>query len=485
MSASAGRVLLIPKGTYDSSTTYAPMDIVKYGVSSYVCKLESTGNVPTNTTYWQILAEGIANVSPEAIGIGYGVSSDSGSARTATLADYNLTPNGIVAVSFGADVPANATLNINSQGAKPIYYRGSALVANVIRGGDTVTFAYDGTHYDILCIDGGAGHEIENSAGTKLSQRDVLQFNNGLEATDDSTNQKTKVGLKTDYISLADWNAMSSAEQEEYKASHYRFGIELPDTEGVINAEYMKLLWENPNTTQAFAEQAVTLSSADCDFVLWIYHFNTGIAYEGSAIAKKGENAIMSFGDSGHTYFRAITATSNTVYTINNATNNGTTDNTYIIPIAAYGIKGSFQFKVNAIASELSTRADHCFLDDEVTPITDYINNYSTTEHVIGKWIDGSTLYEKTVDFGALPNATTKSVAHGISNINKIVSISAVATRSSDGTAIAIPNAYPSTNYITEGAYIDIQNTNIRITTGANKTAFDNTYVTLRYTKTA
>ena len=166
MSASAGRVLLIFKGDYESATTYKPLDVVIYGVNSYVCLLQSTGNVPTNTTYWQILAKGISNMSPEAIGIGYGLSQNSGASKTATLADYTLTINGIVAVTFAEDVPANATLNINSQGAKPIYYRGSAIVANVIRGGDTVTFAYDGTHYDILCIDGGAGHEIENSAGT-------------------------------------------------------------------------------------------------------------------------------------------------------------------------------------------------------------------------------------------------------------------------------------------------------------------------------
>lgn len=272
MSASAGKAIPRLMGDYNANTTYYIYDVVHYGVSSYILKVaESTGNLPTNTSYWQVYAEGISNISPEALGIGYGISSDSGSARTATLSDYNLTPNGIVAVTFGADVPANATLNINSQGAKPIYFRGSAIVANVIKGGDTVTFAYDGTHYDILCIDGGAGHKIENSAGTELTQRDALQFTDGLEATDDAQGAKTKVGMNLPIVSSADWNAMSSAEQEAYKASHYRFGVELPDTSGVINAEYMKLLWENPNTTQAFAAQSITLSSADYDMLLWLY----------------------------------------------------------------------------------------------------------------------------------------------------------------------------------------------------------------------
>ena len=196
MSASAGRVLLMPRGTYDPSETYVALDYVSYGVSSYVCKKESSGNAPTNTEYWQILAKGISSVAPELLGIGYGVSADTGvgTAKTATLTGYALTVNGLVAVTFADNVPANATLNINSQGAKPIYYRGAAVVANVIRGGDTVTFAYDGTNYNILCIDGGAGHAIENSAGTELTQRDVMQFVD-LKASDDSTNEKTKIEM--------------------------------------------------------------------------------------------------------------------------------------------------------------------------------------------------------------------------------------------------------------------------------------------------
>ena len=393
MSASAGRVLLIPKGTYDGTTTYYPMDIVKYGVSSYVCKVESTGNLPTNTTYWQILAEGIANVSPEAIGIGYGVSSDSGAARTATLTNYNLTPNGIVAVTFGADVPANATLNINSQGAKPIYYRGSAIVANVVRGGDTVTFAYDGTHYDILCIDGGAGHEIENSAGTKLSQRDVLQFGNGLEATDDNLNEKTKVGMTLPTISLEDWNAMTTQEQETYKAEHYRFGIELPDTEGVINAEYMTLLWENPNTTQAFASQTITLNSADYDFLLTIYSISTayGTAQMADTIVKKGDNLVMtalSATTSANVQVALRTGlyVSDTSYTMTDGYfqtqgSARTTNNNYCVPISIYGLKKNVQFKVNAIATDLSTRADHCFLDDETTTVEEKIEELDARVH--------------------------------------------------------------------------------------------------------
>ena len=477
MSASAGRVLLLFKGVYDGSVTYEPMDVVEYGVSSYVCIAQTTGNIPTNTAYWQVLAKGISNMSPEAIGIGYGVSSDMGSSRTATLTDYNLTPNGIVAVSFASDVPANATLNINSQGAKAIYYRGSALVANVIRGGDTVTFGYDGTRYNVLCIDGGAGHEIENSAGTKLTQRDVMQVLDGLEAVDDSTNQKTKIKMNLPIVSSADWNAMTEQEKTAYKASHYRFGVEVPDTEGVINAEYMKLLWENPNTTQAFAAQTITLNSADYDFLL--VTTQSGIA----TVAEKGKTLQLCYTNSNISGERRITYVSDTSLSVGNATYNGATSNIYLIPVAIYGIKKNFQFKVNAIATDLSTSADHCFLSDNETSVEEaitYKDVYSTDEHIVGKWIDGSVLYEKTVDFGTLPNATSKAVPHNISNLGKIVKIEGV-TNYNDTIFYPLPYV---TNSLANQIQVNVNRTSISINTGADYSEW-NGYITLCYTKTS
>jgi hypothetical protein len=46
------------KGAYSGSTAYAVDDVVSYQGTSYVCILASTGNLPTNTTYWNVMAEG-------------------------------------------------------------------------------------------------------------------------------------------------------------------------------------------------------------------------------------------------------------------------------------------------------------------------------------------------------------------------------------------------------------------------------------------
>lgn len=50
-----------PTGVYNAATTYGIGDSVSYGNSSYICILASTGNVPTNTTYWQLLASSATN----------------------------------------------------------------------------------------------------------------------------------------------------------------------------------------------------------------------------------------------------------------------------------------------------------------------------------------------------------------------------------------------------------------------------------------
>ena len=46
------------RGAYNGATAYSVDDVISYQGSSFVCILASTGNVPTNTTYWNVFAEG-------------------------------------------------------------------------------------------------------------------------------------------------------------------------------------------------------------------------------------------------------------------------------------------------------------------------------------------------------------------------------------------------------------------------------------------
>jgi len=54
---SLGYASLTFQGAYAGGTTYYPNDIVGYNGSSYICILQSTGNLPTNATYWSVLAQ--------------------------------------------------------------------------------------------------------------------------------------------------------------------------------------------------------------------------------------------------------------------------------------------------------------------------------------------------------------------------------------------------------------------------------------------
>jgi len=58
---------------------------------------------------------------------------------------------------------------------------------------------------------------------------------------------------------------------------------------------------------------------------------------------------------------------------------------------------------------------DSNVIKNRIKSLEDYIDDYSETEFATNKqWIDGRKIYRKVINFGALPNATTKSVAHGI-----------------------------------------------------------------------
>ena len=52
-----GRVSIVFKGEYNSTTNYEKLDIVSYNGSSYACLKDCVGIIPTDTTYWQLVAQ--------------------------------------------------------------------------------------------------------------------------------------------------------------------------------------------------------------------------------------------------------------------------------------------------------------------------------------------------------------------------------------------------------------------------------------------
>lgn len=52
-----GRVSIVPKGEWNSVTSYTKLDIVTYEGSSYLALQNNTNKAVSNTTYWQLVAE--------------------------------------------------------------------------------------------------------------------------------------------------------------------------------------------------------------------------------------------------------------------------------------------------------------------------------------------------------------------------------------------------------------------------------------------
>lgn len=109
--------------------------------------------------------------------------------------------------------------------------------------------------------------------------------------------------------------------------------------------------------------------------------------------------------------------------------------------------------------------------------------DYSTTEQNTGvKWIDGKDIYRKVIELGALPNNTTKTVAHGITNISRFIRIVGVANSTADTTAIPIPLVYDSNN-ASNNTSMKVNDTNVLLETRTDRSGFNECYAILFYTK--
>ena len=109
--------------------------------------------------------------------------------------------------------------------------------------------------------------------------------------------------------------------------------------------------------------------------------------------------------------------------------------------------------------------------------------HYSTEEQVVGTWM-GEPLYQKTINFGALPNNTQKSINHGISNIAKIVSNTGYATTNSTDYFIPIP--WNPANFDAEQSVaLFSSKSEILIKVSYDLSMYTECYVTLQYTKTS
>ena len=112
--------------------------------------------------------------------------------------------------------------------------------------------------------------------------------------------------------------------------------------------------------------------------------------------------------------------------------------------------------------------------------------NYSTTEHEIGTWIDGSTIYEKTV-YNAGGVSGSIQIPHGITNLDKVISYEGFCYDDPAQSQYANGQYFPFPRISADNNNIGISGVDSTYILFTNPTAFvtrlTHIYVTIRYTK--
>lgn len=116
-------------------------------------------------------------------------------------------------------------------------------------------------------------------------------------------------------------------------------------TPSEVGAATFTLLWENSSKTSSFRSQTLELGLDGYDLYLVIARYSTTIGGTTTAFVKTGFSArLMGVGASSTPTesIRSITYGDGAL-SVGDATKNGATDNTMLIPILIYGIKGGIE----------------------------------------------------------------------------------------------------------------------------------------------
>lgn len=127
--------------------------------------------------------------------------------------------------------------------------------------------------------------------------------------------------------------------------------------------------------------------------------------------------------------------------------------------------------------------------DTGIYPLTEFICGQlyfpdETLNSTTPKMPTYRSVYRKVISFGTLPNTGTTTVAHGITSLSTNgITFTRIRGESKDPTSgTQIPLPYPSP-VLANNIELFVDNTNISITTGSNRSAFTNTQIILEYLK--
>ena len=126
------------------------------GDTDYVCgRADHYIKYVYDGTYWVWMGHCSDEGSGSSSGLSYGIcnTEETSLAKEVTIDGFTQSIGVCLLIKFTNSVKANSTLNINSLGAKPIYYNNQAIRDNVIVAGNTALLLYDGTNYVVMSVD--------------------------------------------------------------------------------------------------------------------------------------------------------------------------------------------------------------------------------------------------------------------------------------------------------------------------------------------
>ena len=121
--------------------------------------------------------------------------------------------------------------------------------------------------------------------------------------------------------------------------------------------------------------------------------------------------------------------------------------------------------------------------DSASTTIQEDPNEYSTDEKIIGKWIDGKPVYQKTIEL--IPTNTTASTStpHNITNLKKVIKLDGMWYADNVGYSLTLPRSIP-TNQNQDGYDLYVTATDVIIGGRAANPSMTGAIAILEYIKT-
>lgn len=197
---------------------------------------------------------------------------------------------------------------------------------------------------------------------------------------------------------------------------------------------------------------------------------------------------LVYVGDGGASTIKAVWPTAPFYITVmphNPSSGVSNSMNSEIMKVTAVGNDQVGNVDLTIERAQKGTSANVFSAGDIVTNgiyVDDVFPAYSTSEVDTGyKWIDGRKIYRKTIEFGALPNTTAKTVNLNISNFGMFIQVFGMAIYS-NGTGLILPFVGVSSS----GANVAMNTSNdsIVITTNSDRSGA-NGYITAYYVKTS